>query len=232
MKKYKYKYNMTTIDVLPAEIMEMILDKTSYYITRLVCKYWDDVVGNKKNGIIGITSQSLYQYFQRDLHFSKANVTTEAMLEENMELINFMYNNRFCPDTYPLISIINYFKKKNSGSFKIIHYYQVKIPYLIQDIIKSGPTLFSLGWLEDQYQSSIKLDWAIHSRNIENIKYLKQYHSLRYLDSFINFIQNHDLSIFEILDVHILRKFRQFFIETFLVYDFLEGIEILCDSEN
>lgn len=221
-----------TIFDIPPEIIDIFLSYTSYYISKLVCKYWKEIVGNKKNGIIGINNEKLYKYFETDmkkLKLTRAKITTEALLEDNRVLMDYMYGSNFYMTRVDPTIITNYFRKKTYGNFGVISYYDIDecIPRLLETIIEHNPSLYFLKWLEEKYHEKIFLESAIRSRNIENIKYLRQFHMVNNAECFIKFIGNQDVTIFQVLDDEILTKYIYYFRETFILYDFIEGVIFL-----
>lgn len=123
--------------------------------------------------------------------------------------------------------IINYFRKKMSGNFDIMKYYKVSISSLLQSIIKSRPTLFSLQWLHKNHSHKSMLEWTISSKNIENIKYLKPFYTIENPECFMNFIGTGNIKLFEILDDDMIKQFEDYFRETFILYNFIDGIVYL-----
>lgn len=189
------------INDLPPEIIAIFLRYTSYYISRLVCNYWKEIIGNRKNGIMGISNIELYEYFKNDALYNSNNIMTEVMLENNRDLMYKLLSLNCRIDNKIYLS--NYFKRKQCGGFTIVSHHDIKhhscVSDVIDTIIISGPSQYSLTFLLKDYRRTEALDWAILSENVENIIMCDQYYWITDIKCFINFIKHCNIAMFNVL---------------------------------
>lgn len=216
------------INDLPPEIVNMILKYTSYYISKLVCKYWKDVIGNKKNGIIGISNINLHNEFVKSPHYNETNVIIEGLLENNNVLIDY-FQKYLNAKSINSTTWIGFFKRKNDSNFNIMNFYNLD-PSEISKIIESNISFSSIKWLSEKYPHAGMLDETIMSKNITNSEYLLYKYVINSHKCFINLIKDKNIRMFELIDNVNIYKHSDWFYKKCIHHNFVEGIRILTQQ--